>query len=37
MVDIDGGSPHSDISAHCSNALAGEGVESILDVVVRPK
>ncbi len=37
MVDVDGGSPHSDISAHRSDTLAGEGIESILDVVVGPK
>lgn len=37
MVYIDGGSSHSNISAHRPDALSGEGVESILDVVVGPK
>ena len=37
MVYVDRGSPHSDISAHGSNALPGEGVESIFDIVVGPK
>ena len=37
MVDVDGGSLHSNISTHASDTLPGERVKSILDVIVGPK